>query len=223
VGPEDRQFPEFFTSQYGRLRRLGFLLTGDWGEGEELAQETLVRIYWRWSLVRRVRSCWWSGRPSAGSRPAPPPVPVSAAGVVRRERQGFELTLPEGWKVDQSTTRSSYQFGQPWLVISPTGRPSATDARRMTIYTTVTPPSEYPGKPVKGKDNLGGQSFSTLSGRRSSGRRPDGRAFTAGDQGGILSYHIAWPYRCEPADLCPEAGPGGCCGWTSREPAGRRG
>jgi RNA polymerase sigma-70 factor (sigma-E family) len=53
VGPEDRQFPEFFTSQYGRLRRLGFLLTGDWGEGEELAQETLVRIYWRWSLVRR--------------------------------------------------------------------------------------------------------------------------------------------------------------------------
>jgi RNA polymerase sigma-70 factor (sigma-E family) len=53
VGPEDRQFPEFFISQYGRLRRLGFLLTGDWGEGDELAQETLVRIYWRWSLVRR--------------------------------------------------------------------------------------------------------------------------------------------------------------------------
>jgi len=53
VGPEDRQFPEFFASQYGRLRRLGFLLTGDWGEGDELAQETLVRIYWRWSLVCR--------------------------------------------------------------------------------------------------------------------------------------------------------------------------
>ena len=45
--------PEFFASQYGRLRRLGFLLTGDWGEGDELAQETLVRVYWRWSLVRR--------------------------------------------------------------------------------------------------------------------------------------------------------------------------
>jgi RNA polymerase sigma-70 factor (sigma-E family) len=53
VGPEDRQFPEFFVSEYGRLRRLGFLLTGSWAEGEELAQETLVRIYWRWSLVRR--------------------------------------------------------------------------------------------------------------------------------------------------------------------------
>ena len=53
MGPEDRQFPEFFVSEYGRLRRLGFLLTGSWTEGEELAQETLVRIYWRWSLVRR--------------------------------------------------------------------------------------------------------------------------------------------------------------------------
>jgi RNA polymerase sigma-70 factor (sigma-E family) len=53
VGLEDRQFPEFFTSQYGRLRRLGFLLTGDWAQAEDLAQEALVRVYWRWSLVRR--------------------------------------------------------------------------------------------------------------------------------------------------------------------------
>ena len=53
MGPEDRQFPEFFASQYGRLRRLGFLLTGDWAQAEDLAQEALVRVYWRWSLVRR--------------------------------------------------------------------------------------------------------------------------------------------------------------------------
>jgi RNA polymerase sigma-70 factor (sigma-E family) len=53
VGWEDSQFPEFFASQYGPLRRLGFLLTGDWSEGEELAQEALVRVYWRWALVRR--------------------------------------------------------------------------------------------------------------------------------------------------------------------------
>jgi hypothetical protein len=140
--------------------------------------------------------------------PAPPPVPVSPAGVVRRERQGFELTLPAGWGVDQSTTRSYYQFGQPWLVISPGGRPqSATDQRRITIHTAVTPPSQYPGKPVKGHDDLGGQSFSTVSGHRSTGRRPDGRAWVMGDQGGLVMYMIAWPYRCEPADLCPEAGP----------------
>ena len=53
VGWEDAQFPEFFASQYGRLRRLGFLLTGDWAEGDELAQEALVRVWWRWALVRR--------------------------------------------------------------------------------------------------------------------------------------------------------------------------
>jgi RNA polymerase sigma-70 factor (ECF subfamily) len=53
VSWEDSQFPEFFTSQYGPLRRLGFLLTGDWSEGEELAQDALVRVWWRWALVRR--------------------------------------------------------------------------------------------------------------------------------------------------------------------------
>ena len=53
MGPEDRQFPEFFTSQYGRLRRLGFLLTGDWGAGVERALDTLGRIGWRGPLVRR--------------------------------------------------------------------------------------------------------------------------------------------------------------------------
>ena len=55
MGPSDRQFPEFFAGQYGPLRRLGFLLTGDWAQAEELAQETLVRVWWRWPLVRRQR------------------------------------------------------------------------------------------------------------------------------------------------------------------------
>ena len=146
--------------------------------------------------------------PVETTRPAPPPVPVSAAGVVRRERQGFELTLPKGWKVDQSTTAGYAQFGQPWLVISPGGRPvSATRDERITIVTTVAWPNEFPGKPVKKPPDLKGQSFSTLTGRRTSGRRPDGRAFLAGDQGGVLGYHIAWPYRCEIADICPDAGP----------------
>ena len=146
--------------------------------------------------------------PPETTRPAPPPIPVSAGGVVRRERQGYQLTLPKGWKVDQSTTRRYHQFGQPWLVISPGGRPvSATEDRRITIHTAVAPSSQYPGKSVKGKDVLPGQSFSTLAGKRSSGRRPDGRAWIMGDQGGVVGYMIAWPYRCEPADLCPEAGP----------------
>ena len=156
--------------------------------------------------------------------PAPPPVPVSAAGVVRRERQGFELTLPKGWKVDQSTTRSYHQFGQPWLVISPGGR-------QVSATRTAGSPSSRPwprrtstrASPSRTAGAMGGQSFSSLSGARSSGRRPDGRAFAVGDQGGMVSYHIAWPYRCEPADPAPRRDRGGSCNWTSREPAGRRG
>jgi hypothetical protein len=145
--------------------------------------------------------------PTETTRPAPPPVPVSPTGVVRRERQGFELTLPEGWKVDQVSTRTYYQFGQPWLVISPGGRRVSADELQVTVHTAVTLPSEFPGRPVKGRDDLGGQSFSTLSGHRSSGRRPDGRAWTLGDQGSVITYMVAWPYRCGPTDQCPEAAP----------------
>ena len=50
---DDLQFREFFAGEYGRLRRLGFLLSGDWTQAEELAQEALVRTWWRWRLVRR--------------------------------------------------------------------------------------------------------------------------------------------------------------------------
>ncbi len=50
---DETEFSEFFASQYGRLCWLGLLLTGDRAEAEELAQEALVRTWWRWKLVRR--------------------------------------------------------------------------------------------------------------------------------------------------------------------------
>jgi RNA polymerase sigma-70 factor (sigma-E family) len=52
VGP-DEAFREFFAAQYGPLRRLGFLLTGSWDAGEELAQEALVRTWGAWRRARR--------------------------------------------------------------------------------------------------------------------------------------------------------------------------
>jgi RNA polymerase sigma-70 factor (sigma-E family) len=51
---QDVDFQEFFASQYAALCRLGWWLTGDRAEGEELAQEALVRAYWRWPIVRRL-------------------------------------------------------------------------------------------------------------------------------------------------------------------------
>jgi len=49
---QEAEFQEFFANQYPALYRLGYWLTGDWGQAEELAQEALVRAYWRWPLVR---------------------------------------------------------------------------------------------------------------------------------------------------------------------------
>ena len=47
------EFREFFAAEYGRLRGLGYLLTSDWAEAEELAQDALVRTYDAWPRVRR--------------------------------------------------------------------------------------------------------------------------------------------------------------------------
>jgi RNA polymerase sigma-70 factor (sigma-E family) len=50
---EELEFREFFAAQFARLRRLGFWLTGDWAQAEELAQDAMVRTYRRWRWVRR--------------------------------------------------------------------------------------------------------------------------------------------------------------------------
>jgi DNA-directed RNA polymerase specialized sigma24 family protein len=46
-----RGLPGFFAQHYERLCRLGFLLTADPAQAEELAQEALVRTWRRWRLV----------------------------------------------------------------------------------------------------------------------------------------------------------------------------
>jgi hypothetical protein len=52
---QDVEFQEFFAGQYEALCRLGYWLTGDRGAGEELAQEALVRVCWRWAIVNPTR------------------------------------------------------------------------------------------------------------------------------------------------------------------------
>jgi RNA polymerase sigma-70 factor (sigma-E family) len=49
---DDREFPDFFADEFWPLRRIGFLLTGDWGEAEELAQEAMARTFAAWPRVR---------------------------------------------------------------------------------------------------------------------------------------------------------------------------
>jgi RNA polymerase sigma-70 factor (sigma-E family) len=49
----DDDFRGFFAQHFERLCRLGFLLTGDPVQAEELAQDALVRTWRRWRLVGR--------------------------------------------------------------------------------------------------------------------------------------------------------------------------
>lgn len=53
---ETRSFERFFEDEYARLARALFLVTGDPGESEELAQEALVRVYERWDRVGGLES-----------------------------------------------------------------------------------------------------------------------------------------------------------------------
>jgi RNA polymerase sigma-70 factor (sigma-E family) len=52
VGDDETLFRSFFGRHYRQLRDLAFLLCGDWGEAEELAQEALVRTFAAWRTIR---------------------------------------------------------------------------------------------------------------------------------------------------------------------------
>jgi RNA polymerase sigma-70 factor (sigma-E family) len=52
MADRDQEFRDFFEAEFRPLRRLGYLLTGDWAEAEDLAQEAMVRTYRAWSRIR---------------------------------------------------------------------------------------------------------------------------------------------------------------------------
>ncbi|MFP5225378.1 MAG: SigE family RNA polymerase sigma factor [Actinomycetota bacterium] len=47
----DEEFRVFFDAEFVNLRRLAFMLTGDWTEAEDLAQDTMVRTYNAWDRI----------------------------------------------------------------------------------------------------------------------------------------------------------------------------
>jgi RNA polymerase sigma-70 factor (sigma-E family) len=48
----DPDFRAWATHALTRLRRTGYLLSGDWDLADDLAQETLIRVYSSWSRIR---------------------------------------------------------------------------------------------------------------------------------------------------------------------------
>jgi DNA-directed RNA polymerase specialized sigma24 family protein len=57
--PEELDFSRWAEAAAPRLRRLAFLITGDWHRAEDLTQDALIRIYSVWGRVSR------SGSPNA--------------------------------------------------------------------------------------------------------------------------------------------------------------
>jgi hypothetical protein len=145
---------------------------------------------------------WLVGGRHQGSVTGP-----ATTGTIRYPAQGFTLAPPAGWQVDQQTTRRYHQMQQRWLVLTPIRRdPQAR--MQITIHSAVADPVDYPGRPGTSKDRQllpGSQGMSPLIGRKSSGRRADGRPFVVGKQNGLVTYMIAWPYHCPGQASCPPA------------------
>ena len=53
AGPE---FEDFFGLEFVRLAKALFLLTGNAGEAEDLAEESMLRVFERWERVRAMES-----------------------------------------------------------------------------------------------------------------------------------------------------------------------
>jgi hypothetical protein len=161
-------------------------------------------------LALAVGGAWLVGGHHRDTVTGPVPTttsPVPTTGMIRYPAQGFALTPPAGWQVDQEATQRNHRVQQEWLVLAPIGRdPQAR--MQVTVHTVVADPAEYPGRPGTPKDRLQlppTQATFPLEGRRSSGRRADGRAFAAGKQDGLVTYMIAWPYYCPGRAPCPSA------------------
>ena len=156
-------------------------------------------------LALAVGGAWLVGGRHQASVTSP-----TTTGMIRYPRQGFELTPPGGWQVDQETTQGYQRLGQPWLVLVPIRRdPQAR--MRITVHTEVAEPVDYPGRlrpdeaRLLRKNQQRGQVEGTLFGRRSSGRRPDSRRYVAGTQQRLVSYLIDWSYHCPRQGFCPPA------------------
>ena len=80
-GPADAEFTEFMLGCWPRVVRLGFVLTGDRGLAEDLAQTALARAYASWPRVARA------GNPDAYVRK----IVINASRDRFRRRQVDEL------------------------------------------------------------------------------------------------------------------------------------
>ncbi|WP_035801134.1 SigE family RNA polymerase sigma factor [Kitasatospora mediocidica] len=53
-GKRDAEFTEFVASRAGWLRKVAYLLCGDWHRADDLVQETITKLYTHWGRVSRA-------------------------------------------------------------------------------------------------------------------------------------------------------------------------
>ncbi|MEV7930585.1 sigma factor [Kitasatospora sp. NPDC088779] len=52
----DEEFTEYVTSRSGWLRKVAYLLCGDWHRADDLVQETITKLYVNWSRAGRMEN-----------------------------------------------------------------------------------------------------------------------------------------------------------------------
>ncbi|MEU8516577.1 SigE family RNA polymerase sigma factor [Kitasatospora sp. NPDC048722] len=52
----DAEFTEYVASRSGWLRKVAYLLCGDWHRADDLVQETITKLYVNWSRAGRVEN-----------------------------------------------------------------------------------------------------------------------------------------------------------------------
>jgi RNA polymerase sigma-70 factor (sigma-E family) len=110
----EAEFGEFMHSRWPQLVRLGYVLTGDKGLAEDLAQTALARAYASWPRIRRAgdpdayvrrvmvnaNHSWFRKRRVAeqltGAVPEPAPVDVTGGSDNRVTLMAALMSLPVG-------------------------------------------------------------------------------------------------------------------------------
>ena len=96
----DEGFLAYAASASGRLRRLGYLLTGDADLAEDVTQETLIKIYMAWPRIKD------KGRLNAYARTT---MIREVHDWRRRRRLGSEIPVEE-WKLDRAAQPATVEF-----------------------------------------------------------------------------------------------------------------
>jgi hypothetical protein len=131
----------------------------------------------------------------------PQPLPKS---LVTIPDQGFQLQVPNGWKVSQ-------RDGPLGLLLVPTRPSQGPLPATIMVHTEVLDPLIYPGpRPSTPSDSpVPTWNHPVPGGPFTKGRRSDGRWYVRSDHANQLAgawgqrYELAWPYRCAVGAKCP--------------------